>query len=99
MDNIPAQIVPLLQSCWAKNPEDRPEFQQITELLENFLCSICHQSSTSPNAPSSFLEAEYSRSKEETGDSPATDCLMDGPKETKKKRKILQVLSCFEQCF
>ncbi|KAI3451732.1 hypothetical protein Pfo_008397 [Paulownia fortunei] len=101
MDNIPAQIAPLLQSCWAENPEDRPEFQQITEFLENFLHGICQLTNTSPDAPPSLLEAEYSRSKEEIEDSPATDCLMDRPKETKKNPRSLwlRFLRCFGRCF
>ncbi|KAL3844854.1 hypothetical protein ACJIZ3_002257 [Penstemon smallii] len=94
MDNIPAQIAPLLESCWAKNPEDRPEFVKITQFLENFLHSI-----TSPNTEPSLREAaEYSRSKRKNHDSPATNCLMDRSKlkETKKKRRSL----CFRflQC-
>lgn len=100
MDNIPAQIAPLLQSCWAENPEDRPEFQQITEFLKNFLHSICQLTNTSPCAPPSLLEAEYSRNKEETEDPPATDCLMDRSKETKKNPRslCLRFLRCFGQC-
>ncbi|KAG8384050.1 hypothetical protein BUALT_Bualt04G0077700 [Buddleja alternifolia] len=93
MDNIPEQIAPLLQSCWAENPEDRPEFEQITEFLENFLHSTCKSPNTLPN----LLEAEHSGSKEETEDSPATDCLMDRPKGT-KKNLCLRFLHCFGHC-
>ncbi|KAK6125482.1 hypothetical protein DH2020_040773 [Rehmannia glutinosa] len=88
MDNIPAQIAPLLQSCWAENPEDRPEFHQITVSLENYLHSICQWTNASPEAPPCLLEAENSRGNEETEDSPATDCLMDRPKETKKNPRM-----------
>ncbi|KAL2498446.1 Protein kinase superfamily protein [Abeliophyllum distichum] len=99
IDNIPAEIVPLLQSCWAENPEDRPEFLQITGVLKNFLHSLSQLNDTSLISPS-LLEAEYSRSKEETGDSPATDFMMCRSEETKKKPRSLcfRILSCFGGC-
>ncbi|PIM99403.1 Tyrosine kinase [Handroanthus impetiginosus] len=98
-DNIPAQIAPLLQSCWAENPEDRPEFQQITEFLKNFLHTICQPINASPDNPPSSLETEDSRIIEEIEDSPARVYLMERPKETMKKPKGLwRFLHCFGHC-
>ncbi|GFP84437.1 serine/threonine-protein kinase ht1 [Phtheirospermum japonicum] len=96
MDNIPAQIAPLLQSCWAENPEERPEFHQITKFLEKFLRSICQR-----EAQPSLLKAEYSRSNEENEISPATDRLMNRPKKRTKRnstRVWLRFFGRFGHC-
>ncbi|CAA0839583.1 Protein kinase superfamily protein [Striga hermonthica] len=85
-DNIPPQIAPLLQSCWAENPQDRPEFHQISKFLEDFLLGKCERASESPGGQPSLLETEYSRSKQENE---ATDCLMSRVKQTKKQPKSL----------
>ncbi|KAL7101775.1 hypothetical protein ACP275_08G075900 [Erythranthe tilingii] len=99
IDCIPANIAPLLESCWAENPENRPEFQQITQFLKKYLHSICQENIL--EAPPILSEVEYSRSKEEIEDPPATDCLMDGPMETEKKSKSLcfRFVKCFGRCF
>ncbi|KAL8473233.1 hypothetical protein ACS0TY_030168 [Phlomoides rotata] len=91
MDNIPAQIAPLLQSCWAENPEDRPEFHQITEFLKNYFLQLA-------NSSTSLVEAEYFSRKEESEDPIATDYLMmDTPKEAKRdqRNRCLKFLPCF----
>ncbi|KAK4393640.1 Serine/threonine-protein kinase STY13 [Sesamum angolense] len=87
VDDIPPPLARLLQSCWAENPDHRPEFQQITVFLENFLRSICLPTNTSLNAPPGLFEAGYSGSKEEIEESPPADFLMETPKETKKKQR------------
>ncbi|KAK4416529.1 Serine/threonine-protein kinase STY8 [Sesamum alatum] len=99
-DDIPAPLARLLQSCWAENPESRPEFQQITVYLENFLRSICQPTTTSLIAPPGSFEAGYSGSKEEIEESPPTDFLMETPKETKKRQRsvCLRFLHCFGSC-
>ncbi|GER42586.1 protein kinase superfamily protein [Striga asiatica] len=96
-DNIPPQIATLLQSCWAENPQKRPEFYQISKFLENFLLGICEQASELPEGQPSLLEAEYSRSKQENE---ATDCLMSSRKQTKRQPKSLwlRFSSRFRHC-
>ncbi|XP_022866421.1 serine/threonine-protein kinase HT1-like [Olea europaea var. sylvestris] len=98
IENVPTEIVPLIQSCWAENPEDRPEFQQITIFLKNLLHKISQLDGTSVISPT-LLEAESSRNKE-TEDSPPTDFLMSRSEETKKRSGILRfrILSCFGCC-
>ncbi|CAI9110726.1 OLC1v1010795C1 [Oldenlandia corymbosa var. corymbosa] len=39
LDNIPPEIVPLLKNCWAPDPNDRPEFEQITEFLSALIAN------------------------------------------------------------
>ncbi|XP_073057460.1 serine/threonine/tyrosine-protein kinase HT1-like [Primulina eburnea] len=98
IDKIPAGIVPLLQSCWAENSEDRPEFVQIAEFIGNFLDSICE--SANIVSPSILPEAEHSINEEETNDISATDCLMDRSNGTKRKLPniCLRFLRCFGHC-
>lgn len=44
--NIPDEIVPILESCWAEDPNVRPEFKEITVLLTNLLNSLSSDSSS-----------------------------------------------------
>ncbi|KZV14714.1 hypothetical protein F511_41617 [Dorcoceras hygrometricum] len=98
IDKIPVRIAPLLESCWAENSEDRPEFTQITEFLGNLLQSICQSASTVP--PRTLSEEERSIDEEETSDIPASDCLMDRSNGTKKKLPsiCLRFIRCFGYC-
>ncbi|KAJ4966831.1 hypothetical protein NE237_018680 [Protea cynaroides] len=47
LDNIPKGIAPLLESCWAADPSQRPEFFQITRALSEYLRSLSASSSLS----------------------------------------------------
>ncbi|KAK2354384.1 Protein kinase superfamily protein [Trifolium repens] len=40
LDELPEDIVPLLQSCWVEDPKLRPEFKEITEILRKILLNI-----------------------------------------------------------
>ncbi|XP_061342315.1 serine/threonine/tyrosine-protein kinase HT1-like [Gastrolobium bilobum] len=37
LDEFPQHLLPLVQSCWAEDPKQRPEFTEITETLTMFL--------------------------------------------------------------
>lgn len=39
VDELPASLLPLVQSCWAEDPSLRPEFSEITKTLTMMLCS------------------------------------------------------------
>ncbi|XP_057971289.1 serine/threonine/tyrosine-protein kinase HT1-like [Malania oleifera] len=41
LENLPKEFVPLLQSCWAEDPAQRPEFMQITDILISILDNYC----------------------------------------------------------
>ncbi|XP_057481455.1 serine/threonine-protein kinase STY13-like [Actinidia eriantha] len=75
MDNIPKDIAPLLESCWAEDPADRPEFVQITDFLVTFLRNIC---STQTKPPKLFEIVFKSKS---AADSPSADHLMNKSQE------------------
>ncbi|CAN4083237.1 unnamed protein product [Withania somnifera] len=81
MDNIPREIEPLLSSCWAEDPAERPEFEQISDFLDNILRNVCASPTCSPN----LFETEHSTGKELVN-SPVTNCLMDQHVENSKKK-------------
>ncbi|XP_047182198.1 serine/threonine/tyrosine-protein kinase HT1-like [Vigna umbellata] len=37
LEGFPEVLLPLLQSCWAEDPKLRPEFSEISQILENLL--------------------------------------------------------------
>nr|ABU45180.1 unknown [Solanum melongena] len=81
MDNIPGEIEPLLSSCWAEDPAERPEFEQISDTLANILRDVCRSSTCSPNV----FEPEHPTGKQLVN-SPVTNCLMDKDAESSKKK-------------
>ncbi|KAL7231964.1 hypothetical protein ACSBR2_010061 [Camellia fascicularis] len=96
MDNIPKDIAPLLESCWAEDPEERPEFVQITDFLLNFLRNM---HSIQLKSPKQF---EIGQAKGKIiADSRNTDHMMNKSREEDKKRRSQSrcFLSCFDYCF
>ncbi|XP_057491971.1 serine/threonine-protein kinase STY13-like [Actinidia eriantha] len=96
MDNIPKDIAPLLESCWAEDPADRPEFMQITNFLVTFLRNIC----STQTKPPELFEIAHVKSKS-AADSPSADHLMNKSHEKDKKNRSPSrcFLSCFDECF
>ncbi|CAH8268165.1 unnamed protein product [Arabidopsis lyrata] len=43
--NIPDEVVPILESCWAEDSKNRLEFKEITIFLESLLKRLCPESS------------------------------------------------------
>jgi hypothetical protein len=70
LDELPEDIVPLLQSCWVEDPKLRPEFKEITKTLIRILhniytTKITALASIKENAEgNSESEAETSRENE-----------------------------------
>ncbi|KAL5557246.1 hypothetical protein UlMin_039482 [Ulmus minor] len=48
VDEIPSTIGDLLQSCWADDPDKRPEFREITECLSNIYSNLFPTENTPP---------------------------------------------------
>ncbi|CAL5324771.1 unnamed protein product [Camellia sinensis] len=96
MDNIPKDIAPLLESCWAEDPEERPEFVQITDFLLNFLRSMPSIQLKSPK----HFEIGQAKGKI-IADSRNTDHMMNKSREEDKKSRSQSrcFLSCFDYCF
>ncbi|XP_071914419.1 serine/threonine-protein kinase STY13-like isoform X2 [Coffea arabica] len=91
MDNIPTEIVPLLKSCWAADPADRPEFAQITDFLSKFIANMCSVQKTLPN----LFDTEHSKTTGAEDSLVAVECLRKRRGNNKKKRSLL---TCFSKC-
>lgn len=58
LEEIPEDIAPLLQSCWAEDPNGRPEFTEVTDSLCNLLQSFVLKESSLPNMDDKTEEEE-----------------------------------------
>lgn len=81
LENIPSEIEPLVSSCWAEDPAERPEFEQISDFLANILGNVCGSPSCSPN----LFDTEHPTGNELVN-SPVTNCLMEKDAENSKKK-------------
>lgn len=97
LDNIPKEIAPLLESCWAVDPADRPEFSQIKDFLENFL----HYLYASETRPRNVFGIEHPIESDVTEDSPqyspCTNHLVENPEDKHKNTggTCSRCFSCF----
>ncbi|KAL6222448.1 hypothetical protein ACLB2K_005840 [Fragaria x ananassa] len=48
LEDIPKEIIPLLKSCWAEDPKDRPEFMDVTDFLSKFYQEHCLKETKPP---------------------------------------------------
>ncbi|KAI4314876.1 hypothetical protein L6164_027741 [Bauhinia variegata] len=101
LDEIPEDIVPLIQSCWAEDPTQRPEFVEITEAL----AKIFQKRFPIANPPPCNLtETENGHTQGQgecsTAQTPDPYSVVSEAKEKKKKKKKLRCLcSNFFRCF
>ncbi|CAN6450633.1 unnamed protein product [Victoria cruziana] len=96
LGNVPKELVPVLECCWAEDPNSRPGFQQIIEMLSHFRASLSPLETTPP--PTLVL----GRSSYVPTDSPGTRHLMDKSQEsgsTVTKPGKSGVFGCFHECF
>ncbi|RWR74267.1 serine/threonine-protein kinase HT1-like protein [Cinnamomum micranthum f. kanehirae] len=96
VDNIPEDLVALLESCWDEDPNCRPEFQQITSILLSFLSSLTSVKTTPPPV------IELGQTSYLQFDSPGTRHLMDRSREgdeMKPGNSSNGILGCFNECF
>ncbi|XP_019101900.1 PREDICTED: serine/threonine-protein kinase STY46-like [Camelina sativa] len=100
LKNIPDEIVPILESCWAEESEARPEFTEITILLEKLLNEL----SSAGTSNETVISDEESYDVE-MGDLD-TNCLiqkgyrrLEKPKGKKKKKVMSRILPFFKTFF
>lgn len=98
LEDIPKDLVPLLQSCWKEDPKSRPEFMEITVSLSNYQNSI----STEINA-NETVEIEHPKSNTITKEDPAGTNSNPQSKnavvKVKRRRKSSpSFLRCFDYC-
>ncbi|KAJ7944329.1 Protein kinase [Quillaja saponaria] len=93
VDDVPSDIIPLLESCWAANPRDRPDFVEITGSLTTFFHNFC--SSVTP--PSNMIENGGAVNNMGSG-FPRTCPVKTESKEKRRKRRwpIPSFLKCFK---
>lgn len=105
-DGLPEELVFILQSCWAEDPNVRPNFSQVIRMLTAFLATlpVTHASVPAQSFPpklSNVLKKSANRKlgKDDVSDggSPKQpkDDLSDGGSPAKSKSLFL----CFGQCF
>ncbi|XP_077233262.1 serine/threonine/tyrosine-protein kinase HT1-like [Tasmannia lanceolata] len=96
LDNIPEDFAALLKVCWAEEPSERPEFQNVTSMLSNFLTTL-----TSAQHMKAPPRMEVGQSSYLVADSPGTRHLMDRSREGDESTKqgSSSIFSCFNDCF
>ncbi|KAJ7952968.1 Protein kinase [Quillaja saponaria] len=98
VDELPSDIIPLVESCWAADPRDRPEFVEITESLTTFFRNKCKP----VIPPSDMIEIDNPRNTMELEESPSADTEKAESKVDNKSRKLkwssLRFLKFFKLC-
>nr|XP_004509294.1 serine/threonine-protein kinase STY13-like [Cicer arietinum] len=110
VDEFPNDLLPLLQSCWAENPNLRPEFAEITNILTQVLQNFQTKRTTAPlqEAVSKHMIDEGQSKKNSSGCSTekqfhsikvsASACLPQS-KLKKKINKYKSLVLRFSRCF
>lgn len=97
LDEIPNEIVPLLQSCWDENSNNRPEFEEITVSLSNILQTLFPDEPKSSISNVVVTEHPKSTVKEEsykTRTKPPLKNKTGDPKVKKRRRSLADWFSC-----
>lgn len=98
-EDLPEELATILTSCWQEDPNARPNFSQIIQMLLNYLYTI---SPPEPAIPSRIFTSENTVLPPE---SPGTSSLMavrDDTGETPKANmedKPKGFFFCFNQCY
>ncbi|OAO92375.1 hypothetical protein AXX17_AT5G66710 [Arabidopsis thaliana] len=105
VENLPEGVVSILQSCWAENPDARPEFKEITYSLTNLLRSLSSDTdATSSNSKANIATEDSTSSLVQ--ERVVCDCpglKMSKTKKLKKKTNklmnmIVPFLKIFKSC-
>jgi len=98
-ENLPEELALILTSCWQEDPNARPNFTQIIQMLLNYLYTVAPPE---PMIPSRIFTSENTVLPPE---SPGTSSLMakrddtgDTPR-AKDEVKPNGFLCCFSQCY
>ena len=98
-DGLPEELALLLSSCWREDPNSRPNFSQIVQMLLHYLSTL---SPPEPVAPARVFSSENVVLPPE---SPGTSSLMavrddlgDTPK-SELENKSRGLFSCFHHCY
>lgn len=99
-ENLPEDLALIVTSCWKEEPNDRPNFSQIIQMLMHYLSTI---SPMQPAIPPRIFTSENAVLPPE---SPGTSTLMgvrddaeDTPKTPMENQPRAGYFFCFNQCF
>ncbi|KAF8408310.1 hypothetical protein HHK36_007459 [Tetracentron sinense] len=98
-ENLPEDMALILTSCWKEDPNDRPNFSQIVQMLLHYLSTI------SPPEPMILSRVFTSENRVLPPESPGTSSLMairddlGGTPTAKMENKLRGFLFCFNQCY
>ncbi|KAL5704815.1 hypothetical protein ACHQM5_023189 [Ranunculus cassubicifolius] len=98
LDNVPSELVPLLESCWAEDPAGRPEFSDIIVTLSKFYESL----QITHDLPPALKHMDEQQNFGLVMDSPGTRHLMERSEEVverKSRSSSPKFLRCFDKCF
>lgn len=98
VENLPEDLVFILQSCWAEDPNLRPTFTQIVRMLSAFQISLPAPGNTPPR------QIVASKDNHSPMDSPGTNSFEEKSQQgestnTKSENKSRGLLLCISQCF
>ncbi|XP_050384130.1 serine/threonine-protein kinase STY46-like [Argentina anserina] len=106
LEGIPEEIIPLLTSCWAEDPLDRPEFMKITDTLSNFYREHCLKENKPPpkvieteDNETNIKEHNERSIKEEESLSTSQPQVIETPEREKKLKRRKKSWSSFWFCF
>ncbi|KAK6153098.1 hypothetical protein DH2020_012737 [Rehmannia glutinosa] len=99
-DDLPQDLASIVTSCWKEDPNARPNFSQIIQMLLHYLSTISPPEPVLPHRIFTSQNAVFSP------DSPGTSSLMakrdddnsDTPK-TPMENKPRRFFFCFDQCY
>ena len=92
-EDLPEDLALIVTSCWKEDPNDRPNFSQIIQMLLRYLSTV------SPPEPVVPLRITSSENAVLPPESPGTSALMlgrDGSRETTTAKGFF---FCFNQCY
>ncbi|GAU16600.1 hypothetical protein TSUD_233520 [Trifolium subterraneum] len=96
LDELPEEIVPLLQSCWMEDPKLRPEFKEITETLIRILQNIYTKKINDLASIKETAKSEAQTSRENENMTMESETMDE--KKPKKKCKIKRFFAYFRSC-
>ncbi|EPS68230.1 hypothetical protein M569_06542, partial [Genlisea aurea] len=101
-DELPPELAAIVTSCWKEDPESRPNFTQIIQMLLHFLSTV---SPPEPAIPPRIFTSAESNNAVFPPESPGTSSLMakrdengDTPK-TPVESKVRGFFFCFNHCY
>ncbi|KHN19687.1 Serine/threonine-protein kinase HT1 [Glycine soja] len=89
-EDLPEELALIVTSCWKEEPNDRPNFSQIIQMLLQYLSTI------SPPEPVVPLQITSSENAVLPPESPGTSALMLGRDDSRETKGSF---FCFNQCY